>query len=338
MSNVYDNLVTTVPTRFSVIQPSLLGPMQVLESISTEDIITARMKQLVTIWASHDPPNAAQYDVGNLEFDPIRINQELNAYFELLVRDRVNQAARSVTLAYAVGSDLDAIGSRYPYGVTRLPGETDDAYRTRLWLSPSILSLSGPGQATFESYVFWAMSAPMPAGEATIKCAAAFTTPGTGNVYIPIMSAAMTTTRLFPKATTPKASAMMVASPRPTANQISAVYQYITESGTARKGLTDVINVITPKITDVALDIQVWLFPGVDKATLMGEIDEALAGLIQALRWLGADLTMLSLQGALAQAGVYNTKIVSPAADVLVDTAGVINVTSVNVTYKGTGE
>ena len=110
-------------------------------------------------------------------------------YFELLVRDRVNQACRAVTLAFAVGSDLDAIASRYPYGVTRIQydingnvltpdqiaagatavtSETDAVYRQRVWLSPNILSLSGPGQGTYESYKFWALSAPQFAGRESI--------------------------------------------------------------------------------------------------------------------------------------------------------------------------
>src|ERR1017187_6631762 len=114
------NLTTTTPTRFSVIRPDLLPPMAVLQKIDTEQLISLRMQKLVEIWMANDPPNAAAYDVGALEFDPIRVNQELNAFFEPLVRDRVNQAARAVTLAYAVGGDLDAIASRYPGGVPRL--------------------------------------------------------------------------------------------------------------------------------------------------------------------------------------------------------------------------
>lgn len=338
----FDNLVTTTPTRFSVIRPELLGPMQVLEKISSEKMITDRLAKLKLIWASYDPPNAAQYDVGTLEFDPIRINQELNAYFELLVRDRVNQASRAVTLAFAVGSDLDAIASRYPGGVPRLDGEADEAYRARIWLSPSTLSLSGPGMGTFESYTFMALSAPMPSVAAdgvtvvpAIKHASAFTIPGTGHVYVVIMSAATTTDRLFPKHADDNT---MVALPTPTKEQIAAVYQYITEPHTARKGLTDVINVIAPKVVDTKIEVLIWLFPGVDQATLMSECETAISTLIQALRWLGADLTLLSLHGALAQAGVYNTKILSPSADVIVGTSGCINVTSVKLVYQGTGQ
>jgi len=332
------NLVTTTPSRFSVIQPSLLPPMQVLQSIDTEQIIVDRMTRLVQIWASYDPPNAAQYDVGATEFDPIRINQELNAYFELLVRDRVNQATRAITLVYAVGGDLDAIGSRYPYGMPRNPGETDTAYRQRIWLSPNILSLNGPGQGTYESYVFWAMSAPQFPGELPIKHASALTKPGTGNVYIVLISD-------VPIPSTWKVSIdkntwtlACGADPTPTSNQIEAVYEYITEPNTARKGLTDIINVIPPKVTQTDIKVQLWLFPGVDPAAMMQEISDAVFQLVLAIRWLGADLTTLSLEGALAQVGVYRTNIISPSTDVVVGIDGVVNVKTITLINMGFGE
>jgi phage-related baseplate assembly protein len=334
------NLVSTNPSRFNVIRPELLSPMAVLEKIDTEALITQRMNKVIEIWASHDPPNAAQYDVGALEFDPIRINQELNAYFELLVRDRVNQACRAITLAFAVGSDLDAIGSRYPYGMPRMAGENDESYRRRIWLSPNILSLSGTGQGTFESYVFWALSAPMFPGDVPLKHASALTKPYTGNVYLPILSSAIDNPdynwsisidrkiwTLFPG-----------TQPVPTSTQVEAVFEYITAPDTARKGLTDVINILPPKVAPVLIDVQIWLFNGIDRDTLMAVVAQAVADLIEGLRWLGADLTLLTLSGALAQAGVYNTKITSPAADVIVDIDGVVNVISATLRYMGQGE
>jgi phage-related baseplate assembly protein len=334
------NLVTTTPSRFSVIRPELLPPMAVLQRIDTEALIDQRMTKLVEIWAAHDPPHAAQYDVGALEFDPIRINQELNAFFELLVRDRVNQACRAVTLAFAVGSDLDAIGSRYPYGMPRNLGESDEMYRRRVWLSPNILSLGGPGMGTFESYVFWALSAPMFPNDVGLKHAAALTKPYTGNVYIPILSSAIDNPDYVWSVSLDGNVWTLVPGthPVPTPTQIEAVYEYITEPDTARKGLTDVINVIPPKVAPVMLDIQIWLFNGVDRNTLMATVAQAIADLIEALRWLGADLTMLTLQGALAQAGVYNTKITSPTTDTIVDVDGCVNIVSATLRYMGQGE
>jgi len=332
--------------------------MQVLQSISTEDMISARMAKFRTLWNNYDPPNAAQYDVGGLEFDPIRINQECNSFFELLVRDRVNQACRAITLAFSIGSDMDAIGSRYPYGVPRrrwdvngnelsaadvaagaqvFATESDDSYRTRLWLSPSILSLNGPGQGTFESYVFWALTATQFTGERRLKHATALTTRGTGVVTIPIMSD-WSNPITKKNVVTGNWETFDDGDPSPTVKQIEATYEYITDPGTARKGLTDVINVVRPKVFHTNLTAKMWLFPGVDQDTLPLEVMEALKQLVQNIRWIGADLTIMSIENAMAQAGVYNAVISEPAADVIVDQTGVVKVDKITLTLAGTGE
>lgn len=346
------NLVSTVPSRFSVIRPDLLPAMQVLETIDTEQIISNRMAQLVELWNSYDPPNGAAYDVGGTEFDPIRINQELNAYFELMVRDRVNQAARAVTLVYAVGSDLDAIASRYPFGLPRKTttsivndvattvSESDDEYRQRIWLSPNVLSLNGPGQGTYESYVFWAMTAPQPSGTPDIKHATALTKRASGVVTIPLI-----TTALFPNPTlsyTADARPVVVIAnipdPTPSSTQIKTVYQYINAAGTARKGLTDVVTVVKPKVIHTTIDVDVYGFPGVDPVTLMTNIGTSISALLVAIRWIGADLTRLSLQGALALSGVYRSVVYSPINDVVSAMDSVVYCTSVRIEYKGIGE
>jgi phage-related baseplate assembly protein len=331
-----DNLVTTVQSRFSVIQPALLPTMQTLEVIDTESLINTRMSQLVAFWAANDPPNAAAYDVGNLEFDPIRINQELNAYAELMVRDRVNQNTRAVTLAFAVGGDLDAIGSRYPYGMPRMAGENDQQYKQRIWLSPNILSLNGPGQGTYESYVFWAMSAPMTPPDVQLQHASALTLPGTGKIYIPILPLPAWNTKWTVSPDGGTWTLAPGANPIPTSTQISTVYQYINAAGIARKGLTDYINVIAPKVAPVNIVVQITLFPGVDMQTLMGEIADAVLGLVQAIYWLGAGFTILSLQGAFAQSGVFNTDITS-GSDQIIGMDTVVNIQNITLIYIGTG-
>ena len=116
--------------RLGVLDPKSLPRFEVLEALDVETILDARMGRFVELWKEHDPPAGAVYDVEGLEFDPIKITQETSTYFELLQRDRVNQAARSVTLAFAVGGDLDAIASRYPGGVPRLRDERETRTRT----------------------------------------------------------------------------------------------------------------------------------------------------------------------------------------------------------------
>ena len=83
------------------------------------------------------------------EADPAYKILEVAACRELLIRQRINEAARSVMLAYAAGADLDQIAANF--GVARLlirpadertipptPAvyETDEELRNRVTLSP----------------------------------------------------------------------------------------------------------------------------------------------------------------------------------------------------------
>jgi phage-related baseplate assembly protein len=124
----------------------------------------------------------------------------------------------------------------------------------------------------------------------------------------------------------------------PTDNQVNAVQKYITAPNTARKGLTDVVVTMKPKITNTEINVDLLLFPGVDMMTMMGIVAKAVGDLIIAMRWLGADLTILSLDGALSQAGVYDRTVYSPTADCVVNVDGVVNITKATLRYRGTGE
>lgn len=294
-------------SRLPVIDLAQLPPMQVLETIDTEAILVARMARLKALWALRDPPAAAQYDVELLEFDPIKINQEASTYFELLLRDRVNQAARAITLAFGTGTDLDAIASRYPGGVPRLPNESDVRYQRRIWLSSNLLSPHG----VFEAYVFWALTA-----DPTLHDATATAIPGSGQVKVTIMAEG--------------------TNPIPTAAQRLKVFEYITTE--SRKGLTDDVSVLFPKVTNTKYRIRYWAFPGVDIGILETDLKASLAKLIENQRWLGYDHTRLAIDAALALPGLYNAIIDEPEHDVLVDANGVVKVQDVKLTFKGRGE
>ncbi|MDP2214771.1 baseplate J/gp47 family protein [Phenylobacterium sp.] len=96
------------------------------------------------------------YDVGQLETDPLAILEQEDAYRELLERQAINDAGRSLTLAYAAGPVLDHLAATlFPtVGVRRLPGEIDDRFRRRIALAPEAKS---PG--TLGGYEYQAMSA-----------------------------------------------------------------------------------------------------------------------------------------------------------------------------------
>jgi phage-related baseplate assembly protein len=84
----------------------------VIETIAYEDLLTAYKARVLS--ANNDLAAALA-----LEQSPLNIILETEAYGEMIVRERINMAARAVMLPFATGSDLDVLGALY--GVARLP-------------------------------------------------------------------------------------------------------------------------------------------------------------------------------------------------------------------------
>jgi phage-related baseplate assembly protein len=301
-------LADRLTDRISILLPANLQPMIVLEDLDAEQILTDRMMRLKQLWAQYDPPSAAQYDVENLEFDPIKINQEACTYFELLLRDRVNQAARSVTLAYAIGTDLDAIASRYPGGVPRLEGESDDRYRRRIWLSPNTLSPHG----TAEAYEFWALTA-LPALRDVTAIRAVM-----HDYYPTILITCLMGT---------------YSNPKPSDEQLVYIRAYI--QSLSRQGLTDVISVNPPKVRQIEYKIGVWLYPGASVDQTMAKINTNLEKLVADQYWLGHDHTHMNIDSACSISGVHHIDIVEPTENIFVPLDWVVQVTGITVTLMG---
>jgi len=295
--------------RISVLNPDYLQRMIVLEEIDTEQILADRMQRLKQLWAKYDPPAAAQYDVEMLEFDPIKINQEACTFFELLLRDRVNQAARSITLAYAIGTDLDAIASRYPGGVPRLPGETDDRYRRRIWLSPNTLSPHG----TAEAYEFWALSA-LPA----LRDVTAIRS--VQHDYYPTILITCLMEWEY-------------VDPKPTQEELVLIRSYIQDL--SRMGLTDVISVNPPKVMNVDYSVAVWLYPSTIPDQTIAKIKSNLEQLVKDQYWLGHDHNHTAIHAVCNLPGVHHVDIIEPVTNVEIGPDWVVKVNKITVTMAG---
>ena len=309
MANGGQAVADRLTERISILLPANLQPMVVLQEIDTEDILSARMQRLKALWASYDPPLAAQYDVEGLEFDPIKINQEASTYFELMLRDRVNQAARSVTLAYAIGSDLDAIATRYPGGIPRLEGESDDRYRRRIWLSPNTLSPHG----TAEAYEYWALTALPALRDVTAIRHVAH------DYYPTILITCL--------------MGAEYADPKPSQEQLVIIRSYI--QSLSRQGLTDVISVNPPKVKEIEYVIDVYLYPGSSPDQVLTKIEGNLEKLILDQYWLGHDHNHTAIHAACALSGVHHIHVVEPAEDVNVDLDWIVKVTGVTLRLAG---
>jgi phage-related baseplate assembly protein len=328
--------------RHSIVDLSQLPAFSVVQLPDAEARIRERMLEVKRLWEEYDPPLGALYDVENLEFDPIKIEQEVATNFELNVLTRINLAAKAVTMAYASGTDIDVLASRYPGGVPRLPVETyaegdtpiekmqkDARYKRRVLLIPNTLSPHGVDEA----YAYYALT-----GFPEARDASVVSTPGDPNVIITVMTGPPypgPTTGLAVVGNT-LAHKMPVIDPRPSQAQILATQEYVGSED--RRSTTDVVQVIPPRVTKTRYVLDVWLFPGPDESMVLVEQAKALIALAGDQFWLGHDHTHMAILKAAAQPGVQNVKILEPATDLKVDPMSVVVVTDVVLRIKGRAE
>lgn len=111
-----------------------------IETLDGEQIIAELMEDVATRFEAV----GVNYNVGHLEYDPVKIVMEAFAARELQLRARINDAVKAVLVAYSSGSNLDALAATF--GVTRLSGEGDVEFKQRLLLAPESYSSAGtPG-------------------------------------------------------------------------------------------------------------------------------------------------------------------------------------------------
>ncbi|GHT57661.1 hypothetical protein FACS18945_2480 [Bacteroidia bacterium] len=146
---------------------SSLPAPKVVEELSFEAIF----QELLADFKSRRP----DYDA-LLESDPVIIALECSAYRELLLRHRINEAAKANMLAYATGSDLDNLAAFY--GIERMEDESDERLRYRTNLALEGLTTAGSEKA----YLFHALTASPSVRSASVQ------TPAAGQVVITILS------------------------------------------------------------------------------------------------------------------------------------------------------
>lgn len=293
---------------YTAVDLSRLPAPAVVEALSYEVILAAMLADLT----ARDPSFSAL-----VESDPAYKLLEVCAYRELILRQRVNDAAKGVMLAYAVGNDLDNLGALL--GVTRLmldPGdpthsiaptmEADADFRRRITLAPEGFSVAGPEGA----YIYHSLSASPDVLDASA------TSPTPGAVVVSVLSRTG-------DGTAP-------------ADTLAAVNARLND--TSVRPLTDQVTVQSAVIVPFAVTGTRYTYAGPDSTVVLAASDASLAAYLAESHRLGRDITLSGLDAAIHVPGIQRVDLTAPTANIVVDRTQAAWCTSIALTYGGIDE
>lgn len=274
---------------FTAVDLSRLPSPDVVETLDYEIILSTMLKDL----QQRDPVFTAL-----LESDPAFKILEVAAYRELLLRQRVNEAARAIMLAHATGADLDNLGALL--GVVRktltqgdseavppIPPvlENDRDFRRRIQLAPEGFSTAGPAGA----YVFYALTVDGVA-DASVR------SPAPGEVEVTILSRSGNGT----------ADAAL----------LKAVQDVLSSDDV--RPLTDHVSVRSATIHEYTMDATLYFDSGPGREQAKAQAEKALSTVIARPQRLGLDVTLSGLYAALHQPGVQRVELAHPQQNIMV--------------------
>lgn len=290
---------------FNAIDLSRLPAPDVIEPLSYEAIYAEMLARLKTFIPDFDD---------QLESDPAVIILQVCAYFRMIDRQRINDAAKAVMVAYAMGADLDQIGA--VFGVARLeitPAnaetgaaavmENDEEFRSRILLAPEGYSVAGPSGA----YIFHAKSADADVADASVI------SPDPGEVVVTILSR----------------SADGAAAPA----LINTVNARLNDENV--RPLTDMVTVQAATLTTWAIEADITTFAGPDAAIAIAQGQANAEALTARMYRLGMRPTRSAIIAALHVEGVQNVDLVAPAADVVIGPTEASRCTAITLTHAG---
>lgn len=289
---------------------SQLPVPNVVDAIDYEAILAELLADLQERYPAFDVP---------AESDPIYKVLEVAAYREMLVRQRVNEAARAVMLAYAAKEDLDNLGALFnvkrlqispgdPTAIPLIPPvyETDADFRRRILLSLQGLSTAGPEGA----YIYHALSA---TGEVLDASA---TSPSPGEVVVTVLAREGDGTA---------------------SNELLTTVDNAVSAEDVRP-LTDFVTVQSAEILSYAIAATLYFYPGPDSQVVLAEAREMAQRYANEQHRLGKDITLSGLYAALHRAGVQRVEMTGPVATITVNRQQAAYCTNINLIDGGIDE
>lgn len=298
-----------------IIDLSQLTPPDVVETLDYETAL-ADIKALIVaqFYGSQAAEVAATLA---LESEPLTKAAQAWAYREMTYRQRINDAAKAVMLAYGAGADLDQlvaltdterliIDEGDPQAVPPVPAtyETDDALRQRALLAWSRLSVAGPEGA----YKYHALSASGDVASVSVI------SPAEGVVQVTILG----------------------QNGEPALGTLDTVLAALSEDGL--RPLTDKVTVAAAEIIDYDITAVLYVRPGPDATVVLQAAQAAAAKLATDNFVMGRDITLANLYAALNQPGVHDVEIISPADKIVISPTQAARCSQITISIGGRDE
>lgn len=293
------------------INPANLPVPDAIEALDQEAILIERM----TDFQARADQAGFPYDVGALEFDPIKIDQEAHSHRETLMRARVNSAVRAVLPAYAQGADLAAIAARA--NVERMilvPADPINGVPAVMEGDQSLLvryltSFATPAAGSEDGYIYHAIIAYPGFTDITVLGPGVHNVPGRASVYL-----------LGP-------GGIPVES-----ETVNAVREYLRQDYI--KPLTDDLVVGAAGIVPYTIELKVTLPRGPAPAVVVDAATAAVRRAANARYGIGIQVYANALEGAAYVGNVLRVQRIQPAGDVIPGPSEAAWCTAVNIIYE----
>ncbi|KAB2689654.1 baseplate J/gp47 family protein [Brucella tritici] len=266
----------------------------VIETIDFERILADMQEELIQLFPAIEPTLALESALSNKLMQVV-------SFREILVRARINDAARANLLAFATGADLEHLAAFYD--VEKLEGEDDEALRSRTVLAIQARSPAGGAN--------WYKAAARRA-DVRIRDVAVYREDFWPIIHVAILS--------------------RENDGIPDAEMLDAVRAIVTSDDVRPLNDTVVVDAAVQSRTDI--EANVWLLPSAPLAD-MSPLQDALRKAWATETGIGFDLVPSWVEARLHVAGVQRVEMLSPSAPLVAAPGTAIAIGEIKLNYMG---
>lgn len=296
---------------------SQLPSPDVVESLEFQLIFSERKKALIDAMPAEQREAIAR--TLELESEPLTKLLQENCYRELILRQRINEAARASMVAFATGADLDQLAANnnvkrlvlFVGDESAIPPvppvyESDSDFRVRIPGAFEGLSVAGPTG----SYEYHARSADGRVADASVISPAP--------AYVTVTVLSRDTDGTAP------------------VDLIEKVNLALNDEDV--RPVADRVTVQSAKIVNYEIEAVIYCYPSPEYEPITAAAEAQLKRYTTQQHRLGRDIVLSAIYAALHVQGVQRVEIKKPVADIKLDKTQASYCTNINVSLGGSDE